>query len=340
MNYTVWSKFKGSNYEWNDLIISNHGSPYQLEEWSNYKKCSSRWDSIKIVAKNNSEIVYAANVLLKKSILFTVCYIPSGGVGTLSPLDSDLYNFLIQELKVAFIYFRVSFQQEFSHTRKKTLVDNKWKCAKLKLGSDYTMIYDLSKNKEQRLLSASKNWRHNYKRSLKRDIDIHIATIDDKNKIIEMIRLLEKNKGLDVIFSDIEIQNILTKLKNILVLFYATNSKGLLLGMRGALISGKHAVDFIAATTNAGRKEYSSYALFWVLTTECKKRGVIDYDMGGVDKDINIGVYNFKKGTGSTLKRYLGGYEWKGSVLPNIAINVLVIMRSIKSIIVKYISTK
>jgi len=41
MNNIIWAQYDGSNNDWNNLVQSNSGSPYQLIEWSEYKK---NWD--------------------------------------------------------------------------------------------------------------------------------------------------------------------------------------------------------------------------------------------------------------------------------------------------------
>ena len=325
--HVVWSEYQGGDEGWNRLVKDKFGSPYQLSEWGEYKETSS-WETFKVMAENDGEFVYAANILVKRYFFFAVCYIPSGGVGNTDILDEGFYHFIRHSIGVLYIYFRISFQQEYSDNKQRILFENCWREAKYQLGASHTMTYNLSYGDDERLLKASKNGRHNYKRSVKRDIVIHEAS--DSDTVIRILRDMESHKSLHTIFSDIEVYNILEKLRGILVLYYATNSSDVLLGMRGALISGSSAVDFIAATTSHGRKEYSSYALFWKLTSECKRRGVIRYDMGGVDETGNVGVYNFKKGTGAELLRYLGGYEWSGSMMSNLVVDVAVFVRNVR----------
>ena len=98
---------------------------------------------------------------------------------------------------------------------------------------------------------------------------------------------MEYEKGISKQFSETEILNILNVFGDKILLYYATNSTGELLGLRGALLLGNNAVDFMAATTVIGRNTYSSYMLFWELTKKCKSLGVLNYDMGGIDK-INL----------------------------------------------------
>ena len=138
---------------------------------------------------------------------------------------------------------------------------------------------------------------------------------------------MESTKGLSEQFSEKDILNIINEFSEKLLLYYATNSNGDLLGLRGALLLGNKAVDIMAATSVAGRNTYSSYILFWELTKKCKALGVKNYDMGGINKINNKGVYNFKKGTGAKEIKYLGEYEMATSNLLRTMTNLIILIR-------------
>ena len=73
---------------------------------------------------------------------------------------------------------------------------------------------------------------------------------------------------------------------------------------------GNKGLDMFAASTQEARKAYASYALFWAIIEACRNEGILYYDLGGVNPDNNLGVYNFKKGTGAKLVNYLGEWDW------------------------------
>ena len=66
--------------------------------------------------------------------------------------------------------------------------------------------------------------------------------------------------------------------------------------------------DILAATNSEGRKVYASYGVFWEIIKYFKLSKLKNYDLSGIDEINNKGVYNFKKGTGSVIVKYLGGY--------------------------------
>ena len=68
-------------------------------------------------------------------------------------------------------------------------------------------------------------------------------------------------------------------------------------------------MDFLAATSYEGRKHYASHATLWALANELARRGVVRYDLGGVDPVLNKGVYDFKHGTGAMEVPYGGEFD-------------------------------
>ena len=80
----------------------------------------------------------------------------------------------------------------------------------------------------------------------------------------------------------------------------------------------------VAVTTPAWRKAYSSYEVFWKLCQELHNRGVARLDLSGIDPVNNVGVYNFKKGTGAAAVTYLGEWECsRPTIIRNVASTVI-----------------
>ena len=318
-----WVLFEEGNKEWNNLVINSNGGCYQSYEWGEYKK-QMGWIPFRIICIDY-ETLYPVQVLAKKYWMFYLIFIP--GLGDAEQLDEYFYNYIRQLVGVNSFYLRCSFPINYNQEIYDSLIKNKWTTPIYYIGARHSMIYDLSESEDIRLNNASKNWRHNLRRALKKEIIIKIATSSDIDKIIDIYRDMEYEKGIRKQFSETEILNILNVFEDNILLYYAINSTGDLLGLRGALLLGNNAVDFMAATTVVGRNTYSSYMLFWELTKKCKSLGVLNYDMGGIDKINNIGVYNFKKGTGAKEIKYLGEFEMANGIITRIAINCIISLR-------------
>jgi len=323
-----WLLFEGGGGEWNNLVSLSHvhAGCYQLYEWGEYKR-QSGWTPFRIVGNDNDKKC-VIQVLVKKNWLLSVIFVPGMGLNYASGLDDLFFKFIAQCVGTKNIYLRISFPMKGNYDVHNSLIKNKWCIPRSYIGASQSMLYDLSDSDDIRLANASKNWRHNLRRALKkREIIIKQATIDDVGVIVEIYRDMENNKNLDEQFSEKNILSMFNAFKQNFILYYATNLRGQLLGLRGAIFLGNNAVDFMAATTMLGRKTYSSYMLFWKLTQKCKSEGVLNYDMSGIDKENNKGVYNFKKGTGAEEILYLGEYEKSSGIVIKSIINYIISFR-------------
>ena len=318
-----WGLFEDGGNEWNNLVINSSGGCYQSYEWGEYKKHKG-WIPFRII-RLDKKTLYPVQMLAKKYWIFYLIFIP--GLGDAKQLDKNFYNYIRELVGTNAFYLRCSFPINYNQEIHDSLIKNKWITPIYYISARHSMIYDLSESEDIRLNNASKNWRHNLRRSLKKEILIKIATGSDINKIIDIYREMESTKGLSEQFSEKDILNIINEFSEKLLLYYATNSNGDLLGLRGALLLGNKAVDIMAATSVAGRNTYSSYILFWELTKKCKALGVKNYDMGGINKINNKGVYNFKKGTGAKEIKYLGEYEMATSNLLRTMTNLIILIR-------------
>jgi lipid II:glycine glycyltransferase (peptidoglycan interpeptide bridge formation enzyme) len=97
--------------------------------------------------------------------------------------------------------------------------------------------------------------------------------------------------------------------------------------MRAAVVIGANAFDFLAATSNEGRKLYASNVALDALLTSLASRGVRRYDFGGVDRTNNKGVFDFKRGAGGTDFTYTGEFE---TAMPRLAKPVISKLMSLR----------
>jgi lipid II:glycine glycyltransferase (peptidoglycan interpeptide bridge formation enzyme) len=69
------------------------------------------------------------------------------------------------------------------------------------------------------------------------------------------------------------------------------------------------------ATNDQGRKVYAAYGLLWRCIAEARTRGARSFDFGGIPADPNDatdpmhGPYQFKKGFGGTVTRWVGAHD-------------------------------
>ncbi|MBT3993562.1 MAG: peptidoglycan bridge formation glycyltransferase FemA/FemB family protein [Gammaproteobacteria bacterium] len=181
-------------------------------------------------------------------------------------------------------------------------------------GSALTMHLDLSLSTDELFKGLTKNWRRNLKRSKK--LDYEIVEVRDSDTIAKLYSNLREAKGLSkLFFSKQQIESLMNSYGDQIVVIGAKTPDGIIQAIRGAIIRDDQAFDIFAATNVFSRKHYLSYSLCWELVHRCKSLGCNHFDFSGVDPKNNMGVYNFKKGTGSKLVETLGEFEYSNSFI-------------------------
>jgi lipid II:glycine glycyltransferase (peptidoglycan interpeptide bridge formation enzyme) len=59
---------------------------------------------------------------------------------------------------------------------------------------------------------------------------------------------------------------------------------------------GNSAIYLLGATSDEGLNAKGAYLLHWTLIQAMKESGIKSYDLGGIDPEVNPGVYHFKQG--------------------------------------------
>jgi lipid II:glycine glycyltransferase (peptidoglycan interpeptide bridge formation enzyme) len=93
------------------------------------------------------------------------------------------------------------------------------------------------------------------------------------------------------------------------------------IALRACALIGNQWRDLMAASGNAARKLYDSYATLWGLINECHERGIKKYDLFGVDPQGNKGVWDFKRGTVAEALEYLEEWDCASSELLRIGVS-------------------
>lgn len=70
-------------------------------------------------------------------------------------------------------------------------------------------------------------------------------------------------------------------------------------------VIGYTGIPILAATSDFGTSYDGSYLLHWQMLVYLKQQGFKYFDLGGIDKEKNPNVYNFKHGMGGVEVHYL-----------------------------------
>lgn len=283
-------------------------SPYNYSGWARVKELDG-WRPIRL---NRADGAPLTQVLVRqKGGLVAAAYCPGGFLGT-EPTDaSEFTRFLRGILKVRLLYSRV---HQLTPTRfaETNLEHSGWTRARNTLSSGRSLKLRLGLSEEERQEALSFNWRRNLRRGERHE---NLVTVVEHPSAVEIASLhgeLEHLKGDHVNTWESSLPHVERLLEGFgsrLVVVKCVSEEGQLRAIRGAIITGGCAYDMLASTSADGRKHYSSYVTFWSLANELARRGVVRYDLGGIDELENRGVFDFKNGTGAMHIHYGGEFE-------------------------------
>lgn len=305
----TWRRFEGSHEEWDSFIESTGvSSPYQTSAWAEFRQVFG-WSSLRLCDRNHG---VGIQVLIKRFGPLTVCWIPGGTRGELSDTDFSEFPSVVRQSVKGLIYMRISDPQPYDSQNEFMYLRSGWKRPAHRLSSGVTLTRQLPSALEDLRNAYSKNWSRNLTRGLSRNVVPSIWTDPDYVEIAALHREVVRIKGSvleDWRCSEVHLERISSLFGNKLIMAKAENSNGVLLSIRGAVLLNEVAVDFFAATSAEGRKTYASNVAMDHLLVTLSRRGIGKYDFGGVDRDQNSGVYNFKHGAGGQIHRFMGEFE-------------------------------
>lgn len=162
-----------------------------------------------------------------------------------------------------------------------------------------TFVLDLTPSLEDLRKNLDKKWRNQLTRSEKNNLTVAMGNgTEEYEAFCEIYREMMKRKQFETTV-DIEefaqIQNELPEHQRMCVLI-AQNCDGVRVAGLVASAIGDSAIYLLGATSDDGLDSKGAYLLQWTLIEWLRNSGVKQYDLGGIDPEVNPGVYHFKKG--------------------------------------------
>ena len=306
---------KSAKETWNQALLKfSDYNIFQSFEWGEHKVFDNWTPKRWIKVGNDNEIESLFQGFVRVLPFKTGMILGTGGpIGGNNPWSEDLKKVIIKSLNLKRCYCRIIPFRELNNHDTDSLKHNGWKKPKHFLNTGLSMKLVLPLSLEEFLKLCSKNWRHNFNRAKKNNLLVQEWKNPSYEKIISVYNEMEDYKKLNSFYSKEELEHLFSKCSKNIILYSCENKEKELLGLRGCIVFNRKAWDLFAANTKKGRKVYASYALFGKLISHCSEIGVNIYDFGGIDPLLNQGVYNFKKGTGSSIVEYLGEWDWATS---------------------------
>ncbi|MDC1238138.1 aminoacyltransferase [Pseudomonadales bacterium] len=317
----MWQPYQGDDVSWGKMLKNFPDKGYLNDtSWgkhlSNMGWVCLRWE----FSKSENPIAYCQSFFKSYPFGIGVLWIPDGIIGNyryISSLNRDLNKNL--GLRSCYIKFRDS--MVFNANDYIELLKVGWVRPATLLSNGMTMSLNLSQSIEDIQAGLTQNWRRSLKKSLK--MPFNIVSVSDPVIIAQLYSEMKSSKSLSTreIFSQEAITSMMKCFKENIIVLGAEDKEGNLVAIRGALVSKNKATDIFAATSNRGRALMASHAVFMALLSKCHNQGCKLYDLNGINPSNNMGVYNFKKGTGASPLVSLGEFEWSNNRLLAFVIN-------------------
>jgi lipid II:glycine glycyltransferase (peptidoglycan interpeptide bridge formation enzyme) len=317
----TWQRFTGSASEW-DALVENLGAttPFQLSAWAAFRE-SFGWQPTRLITPDGKS---AAQLLVKGVGPVQVAWGAGAPLGVVAPsLLRDLVDETKHLLNARVLYLRVADHAPRESNRVAAFHSAGWSASTTAAGGVETLVRQLDTTQAPVSDAYTSNWSRNLRRGLQRDVTADQWLKPDAHVIAALHQDVEDLKQpfqAQWRGDDDAIKRLLTCFGERLVLVRAHDANGAVLAMRAAVVVGRHAYDFLAATSKDGRKTYASNVALDALLGLLAARGVTNYDFGGVDRINNKGVFDFKHGAGGIEQAYGGEFE---TVMPRIAKSVV-----------------
>ena len=227
-----WIQYEGHADGWDKQLETLGGGFYQSYGWGEVRRVAG-WQPVRFLATSRGQVVAAASVLTQRRAGIPVCWIPGGPVGPAVHFGSGLRGVLGKLLGCRIFYCRMSLLRESQQEEKEGLVRTGWKRPSVNMSSGLTMRYSLKEEESERLGLASRNWRHNLKRSGSHGLLIERWNRPHLTEISALYREMEELKTIPVQHSEAELEAMLVSLGNRLVLYRCLDVDGKLLAVRG-----------------------------------------------------------------------------------------------------------
>ena len=316
---TTYEIHKYNSNKWNEILsLFEDASIYQTASFTKYSIGGN--DSETFIVKNNNNIIAAAQVRIKVIPFLNrgIAYIRYGPMWRRKNEYLDLYVFnnVLKHLYTEYVVNRKLLLKIIPNI----LPQGSNKYHAILTTEDYkkddndtannTMLLELSKSEEDLRKGLKKKWRHYLNRAEKKEFRITNSTeLEDFEIFISLYQSMHESKKFDKTVSVNNFKQIQEELADdlkmrIFICYYDNQPISSLIGSA----IGETGIGIFAATNKLGRDLGCSYLLHWERIKWMKSVGCKYFDLGGVDKVNNPGVYHFKSGLNADEAEYIGEY--------------------------------
>lgn len=174
-----------------------------------------------------------------------------------------------------------------------------------------TIMIDTARSLDEINASFNKTWRKYLRRADRDGVTVRReAGADAFEHVIRLHDSLRERKGFGVSLDGrfyADLQTTLPEADRFIVILAELG--GEVVGMNLVSAQGDALSGIIGASTREGADKNAAYLLEWEAVRIAVERGLVWYDLGGIDPERNPGVYTFKKGTHGVDLTSAGPFE-------------------------------
>ena len=188
----------------------------------------------------------------------------------------------------------------------------------------HTQRVDLRRSTDELRRGFSSRWRRQLNIAERNNLEIVEGHADDLYlQFLRLYREMFARKQFDTTVDVEEFREIQQRLplsQKMLTFLCLTRGRP----VAGLVVSlvGRTGIYLLAATGDEGLHERGSYLLQWRAIQRLREMGAEWYDLGGVNQEVNPGVFTFKDGMGGEDACQLGRYETAGAGFSKISVSV------------------
>jgi len=291
------------------LLTKSNSTIYQTYEYGLVRYGEKNISNIVIYSDN--KVIGAAQIrfinipLVKKKI----AHIKFGPLWKLKGEEESLDNFnsIIECIRyvlgdvngfcINILLNEYNYENEFIENITKIFLSHNF-CISKKVGTERTLVLDTSCSLDEVRKSFSTNWRNMLNKAEKNDLEIVQSTGDELFDIfLDMHQQTVERKnfisGVNY-FEYKKIQNLLPEKYKIQIFTCLKDGKSI--GSASVSAIGNKGIYIMAATGNEWKELPKAYILQWSIIKWLKERGVVSYDLGGINPVENPSVFHFKNG--------------------------------------------
>ena len=318
--------------EWEDLLdLFNDSNIYQT--WSYGQVRWGRENLSHMVLKRDGEVVGVAQLRIVRptSFKFGIAYLRWGPLCDRrgKSLDRDIVKALAHALEEEYVNKRRLFLRilpnAFDGTARAQAIQETFSAFTSEPPSAEntyrTFVVDLGPSLEELRKGLDRKWRNQLTRAEKNNLTVITGTGKSEYDIFcQIYSDMMNRKAFDTTVDVGEfgrIQDELADRHRMQVLI--CEDKGVPVAGLVASAMGDSAIYLLGATSESGLNSKGAYLLQWTLIQWLKDNGIRWYDLGGIDPEVNPGVYHFKNGMSGADVRQISPLVKSNSVVSLLA---------------------